>query len=151
MHFSGKVSVRALIVNQTEDMVLITKDPNYSSWEIMGGRLEVGESIEDALKREAKEELGIELQVGDLIYNEQFNQDSDGLPHLMLVFKCSFDGQQYEQNRAKNKELISKEVQYAHWVRQIDLHRYSFFANCIRAINHFFARQHENNSTIRKY
>lgn len=36
-------------------------------WEFPGGKVELGESASDALKREIREELGVEGVVGDLI------------------------------------------------------------------------------------
>jgi hypothetical protein len=41
------------------------EDPcNPLKWEITGGRLEVGEDLLDHLKREVKEEVGLETEIG---------------------------------------------------------------------------------------
>ena len=40
-------------------------DPyNPLKWEIPGGRLEFGEELEDHLKREVKEEVGLDVEIG---------------------------------------------------------------------------------------
>ena len=40
-------------------------DPyNRLKWEIPGGRLEFGEQLEDHLKREVKEEVGLDVEIG---------------------------------------------------------------------------------------
>jgi 8-oxo-dGTP pyrophosphatase MutT (NUDIX family) len=39
------------------------KNPN--KWEVPGGRMEFGESVEEHIKREVKEEVGLDIQVGE--------------------------------------------------------------------------------------
>ena len=53
-----------------EDKYLICKRDSKGSmpglWEFPGGKLEVGESLEDCIKRELKEELDIDAKIGKL-------------------------------------------------------------------------------------
>lgn len=58
------VSVGGLIENN-EGKILMVKSPDRG-WEIPGGQVEEGESLTDALKREIKEESGIDIEVGNL-------------------------------------------------------------------------------------
>lgn len=58
------VSVGGLIEND-EGKILMLKSPDRG-WEIPGGQVEEGESLTDALKREVKEETGIDIEVGSL-------------------------------------------------------------------------------------
>ena len=60
-HELFQVSSKLVIFNQSRNKVLILRhDTGFS---VPGGHLEKGESIEDALKREIKEELGIGCNV----------------------------------------------------------------------------------------
>ena len=50
--------------------VLLAKrgqEPVKGTWSLPGGAVELGEKVIDALKREIREEIGIEIQVGGLI------------------------------------------------------------------------------------
>lgn len=53
------------------DAILITRRPDRpgraGQWEFPGGKVEAGESEEDALRRELREELGCEAAVGPLL------------------------------------------------------------------------------------
>lgn len=43
------------------DKIFLMESPKWNGWVIPGGRIEEGETEEEALKREIKEELGIEI------------------------------------------------------------------------------------------
>ena len=58
------VAVGGLIEND-EGKILMVKSTDRG-WEVPGGQVEVGETLTDALKREIKEETGIDIEVGDL-------------------------------------------------------------------------------------
>lgn len=64
------VEVCAAVI-QYQDKILITLRPEGKRlggyWEFPGGKIETGESAQNALKRELREELDIEIEVGALI------------------------------------------------------------------------------------
>ena len=78
--------VAALIWNE-EGRVLICQRPAHKArallWEFPGGKVEKGESREDALKRECQEELAVTLQVGKL-YTEVTHAYPDLTVRLFL-------------------------------------------------------------------
>ena len=53
------------------DTILVTRRPDRpgrpGQWEFPGGKVEVGEAEEDALRRELREELGCDARVGALL------------------------------------------------------------------------------------
>ena len=56
-------------------------------WEFPGGKTEAGESLEDALKREIKEELDAEIEVGKLL--DTIEWDYPNFHLTMHCFVCS--------------------------------------------------------------
>ena len=69
------------------DKFLICQRPAHKArgllWEFVGGKVEEGESKEDALKRECREELNIEVEAGD-IFAEVTHEYPDITVHLTL-------------------------------------------------------------------
>lgn len=51
-------------------------------WELAGGKLHIGEELEETLTREVKEETGLEIKIKDLLYATTINDD----PTRQLVF-----------------------------------------------------------------
>ncbi len=61
-----EVCVGPYILND-KGQVLLIKSPKWQKWIICGGHVEPGEHLEDACKRETLEELGIHIQIIDLL------------------------------------------------------------------------------------
>ena len=78
------------------DKFMICQRPAHKScallWEFIGGKTEPGESKEEALIRECREELAIEISVGD-VFTQVIHQYPDILIQLTL-FHCTIkDGE----------------------------------------------------------
>lgn len=65
------VGAGALIFNEQGKLLLSKRGPlaknERGKWEIPGGAIEYGETLADGLKREVKEELGIEVEIVELL------------------------------------------------------------------------------------
>lgn len=64
------VGVGAVILDREQRKVLLVKrgrEPAKGRWSIPGGLVDVGEALEEALKREVLEETGLEVEVGPLV------------------------------------------------------------------------------------
>lgn len=79
-------------------------------WEFPGGKVELGESLELALKREIKEELDIQINVKELIDTIEYDYPKFHLS--MACFICSIE----------SGNVVLKEHEAAKWVttEQID-------------------------------
>lgn len=76
--------------------------PSPLLWEFVGGKVEPGETKEEALVREAREELDVTLSVGDE-FMDAVHQYPDITVHLTLfnAFICEGDPKLLEHNDIK--------------------------------------------------
>lgn len=81
------VSVAAVITDDQGRALLIQRRDN-GHWEPPGGVLELGETIEDGLRREVREETGLDIEPGPLtgVYKNMVR----GV--VALVFRCKIIG-----------------------------------------------------------
>lgn len=73
-------------------------------WEFPGGKIEQGETPEEALVREIKEELEIEIKVGEIIHTIEYDY-----PTFHLSMDCFW-------GEIIKGDLILKEVEDARWL-----------------------------------
>src|SRR5262250_2154618 len=81
------VSVAAVITDDHGRALLIQRRDNHR-WEPPGGVLETGESIHDGLRREVREETGLDIEPGALtgVYKNMTRAI------VALVFRCKITG-----------------------------------------------------------
>lgn len=75
-------------------------------WEFPGGKIEVNETPEDALKREIREELETEINVGDKVCTIEYDY-----PKFHLSMECFYA-------KVSSGGLILKEHEAAKWLSE---------------------------------
>jgi 8-oxo-dGTP diphosphatase len=65
----GYISVTAAVIEKDGKVLIARRKRPFMgySWEFPGGKLEDNETLEECLKREIREELSIEIEVGSLV------------------------------------------------------------------------------------
>lgn len=85
-------SVVAVIVN-SDNQVLLTRrcvPPFQGEWVMPGGKIDLGEPIAQALMREVREEVGLEVEVGRLIdVFEHVTPGDDNYHFIIIYYLCT--------------------------------------------------------------
>jgi mutator protein MutT len=101
-----------------DSKLLITQRPAGGHlaglWEFPGGKRESNESFEDCLRRELMEELGIEVEVGELV--ESITHDYPEKTVHLRFFRCAW----------KRHEPQALGCPAFKWVTKEELTRYNF-------------------------
>lgn len=92
------IPVLAAIIQNTERNILIARRKpelsNGEKWEFPGGKLLFGESPEDCLRREIKEEMGIDIAVRSPYHLVNFVYGKKTI--LLIGYLCEFLGGQWK-------------------------------------------------------
>jgi nucleoside triphosphatase len=64
-------TVGALIVNREGKILLVKSRKWFDKFTLPGGHIEIGETMVEAVKREVKEEVGLDVQVGNLLLMQE--------------------------------------------------------------------------------
>lgn len=103
-----KKAVAVVIENNKGEVLLtqrgrISRD-EFDKWENCGGAVDSGETEEEAMKREVKEELGTGLDIKSILYKDKFTTES-GSRWEVTIFSGELIGEPRVQNRDENKAI----------------------------------------------
>ena len=95
------------------------KEPLKGYWSLPGGVVEIGETLEQAIRREVREETNLEIEILDVLeIFERIMLDGKGRPeyHYVLI--------DYLCRATADDARPASDVAQVAWVRREDLHRY---------------------------
>ena len=86
------VAVGAVIFNNEGKVLLVKRKnpPNKGSWAIPGGKVKYGETLEEAVKREIKEETNLDVKVKEPLAIVEIIKE--GFHYVIIDFICEIIG-----------------------------------------------------------
>ena len=100
--------------NENGEPIIFATQRGYGDfkggWEFPGGKIEEGETPQEALKREIMEELNTEIKVGDLIETIEYDY-----PTFHLSMDCFLA-------KVNTGSLVLKEAEAARWLTKRELY-----------------------------
>jgi ADP-ribose pyrophosphatase YjhB (NUDIX family) len=129
-----KPSIVCSAVIKKDDKYLVIFDPLFSEWRVPGGRLELNETVEQGLKREIQQELGLNIEVNTFLGFGQDSNQLNGIPlsRVVLYFLCGA-----ETEDLKNLKLDPDEVAGLRWMTMDEIKKEPKLEN---AMKDFFKR-----------
>jgi 8-oxo-dGTP diphosphatase len=112
--------VAAALIVRDGEVLIGQRRPNQPMallWEFPGGKIEAGESPQQALARELDEELGIHATVGPRVIHIRHNYRHGGAVDLQFFSVHEFEG-----------EIQNQIYEQVKWVKLTDLTSYEFLA-----------------------
>jgi 8-oxo-dGTP diphosphatase len=109
------VAVGAVITDEKKRVLLVKHRPErggfwQGKWICPGGKLEVGETIEDGIRREVKEETGLDIKLTTPLIPFERIVESDGRAELHVIYI------DYLAEKAGGEVRPASDVGEARWI-----------------------------------
>ena len=111
------INVVAAIIKKNNSYLIVQRNKNKHlalKWEFPGGKVDNNESFEEALSREIKEELNIEINIYQKFSREKYKDDKINI--ILHYYLCSH----------KSGSIKLNEHEDLKWVEKKDFNQYDF-------------------------
>lgn len=147
--------VGALIWDETTGKYLLLRrgehrDFQAGAWECVTGRVDQGESFEQALYREVREEIGAEVHIEFIVATSHFYR-GEAKPEnelLGIIYGCTLKSDQLVQLREEHSALrwvtpeeVSAEFPPHHWLRRVIQRAETMRTTIPHELRHIFRKE----------
>ena len=126
-----RVAAKGLLHNNGKVLFIEYSDHRGPYYSLPGGGHEKGESLQDTVVREMKEEAGLDVEIGELVLVREFILEASeiegweqGIHQVEVVFKCMLRD---ESQQAVTGELPDIGMKGIRWIELSDLHNHIIY------------------------
>lgn len=123
--FVFRPSVYAIVIE--DGQILLVRHRRSGQYVFPGGGIEIGEQIEEALRRELLEEAGIQIEILSFLHFKEhffyFDPQDQGYHSLMFFYKA----QPVHRIKGDYKNRPKNDTEEALWIDLSDLKREDFY------------------------
>lgn len=130
-----RVAARAVIVRDGALLVVTLRDASGSFYILPGGGQKHGETLENTVRRECAEELGIRVKPGKMLYlreyigkNHDFKARHKAFHQVEVVFRCEIEN---DENLGHGSEEDKRQVGFS-WIPLTQLRDARFFPSVFK-------------------
>jgi 8-oxo-dGTP diphosphatase len=136
-----RIALKAVIINEKNEALILREGDTYvegtniGKFGLPGGRLDPGEAWDEGLRREVKEETGLEVEILHPVYIGEWRPVIKGVPHqIVAVFVAC---------RAKDtsKIRLSEEHDHFEWVTLGSMKTFNLMDPDDKVLEAHFARE----------
>lgn len=141
-----KLNIRAAGILVHDGKILTHKNMKENHYALIGGRIAIGENSEETIKREIKEELGKDIEIGGYVSTIKnfFELKGKKYHEIMFVHKIEFTDEEDKKIVTTMDNVEGKEYLKYEWLEIDKLDEYELVPKVIKNI------LQENKSPIHK-
>ena len=131
-----KLNVRAAGIIIHNNKVLLHRNINENHYALIGGRVEIGESSADTVKREIKEELGKDVEITGYISTIEnfFEMKGSKYHEIMFVHKIEFTNEEDKNIEYTMKNIEGKDYLKYEWIDLDKIDEYPLMPSIMKDI-----------------
>lgn len=149
-----KLNVRAAGVMIHNGKILAHRNVNSDHYALIGGRVKIGESSVNTIKREIKEELGKDIEITGYISTIEnfFEMKGSKYHEIMFVYKIEFINEEDKKIEYTMKNIEGKDYLQYEWIELDRIDEYPLLPGVVKEVlkENKFPTHKINNDIIEK-
>lgn len=110
--YNFNIRVTGILIEDNKILLVKQKVSEKRNWSLPGGKLERGETLEQGIIREMKEETGLDTEVVKLLYISDVSATDNTLLHITFLLKrvsgeIKIPSNEFEGNPIYNVEFVN--------------------------------------------